>query len=298
MEQFHRFKKWHQHSSTAANKTENWDFVCRCLTDLCRSPCRSEKDALQQLHKTLGYISWALDQKKKQTSNLYAYTFTALSSRVKNFFPSKLNLPTSWAAVLADPSLRVFLKVAARLQLSVSWGGQRGKGRKEGPQPHWKLGITFQTAHWRTMRKVDAVLNSTALLDGDVIHPSIYGHRCPALVWTPKWGRRKGSNLLHCFAFPLGKEARLDSRWHDSRNVSTFKFRFLFPHLYFGSSFNPLLPTMQPCSISTETRQQCKAGVFVWERTMPELHSLSHYNPLVSCKAKGHGYNNIFLHSG
>lgn len=106
--------------------------------------------------------------------------------------------------MLADPSLRVFLKVAARLQLSVSWGGQRGKGRKEGPQLHWKLGITFQTAHWRTMRKVDVVLNSTALLDGDVIHPSIYGHRGPALVWTPKWGEeeRLKSSL---FCFPSGE---------------------------------------------------------------------------------------------
>lgn len=236
MEQFHRFKNGistaAQHC-TVAYKTENWAFICRCLTDLCRSPCRSEKDALQQLHKTLGYISWALDQKTNlQPLRIHLHNFILQGQKLlplQTELTHRLGCSACWSI-----SEGVFKSwAAARLLLSVSWGGgHRGKGRKEGPQLHWELGITFQTAHRRTMKKVDVVLSSIALLDGDVIHPSIYGHRGPALVWTPKWGRRKGSNLLHCFAFPLGKEARLDSRWHDSHNVSTFKFRFLFPHLY------------------------------------------------------------------
>lgn len=61
---------------TVAYKTENWAFICRCLTDLCMSPCRSEKDALQQLHKTLGYISWALDQKTNfQPLRIHLHSF-------------------------------------------------------------------------------------------------------------------------------------------------------------------------------------------------------------------------------
>lgn len=40
--------------------------------------------------------------------------------------------------------------------------------------------------------KGEYVLNSTAPLAGDVIHPSIYGQRDPALVWTLR--RRRGSN--------------------------------------------------------------------------------------------------------
>lgn len=80
------------------------------------------------------------------------------------------------------------------------------------------------------MKKVNVVLNSTAPLAGDVIHPSIYGQRDPALVWTLR--RRRGrlsasSSSFSLFCSPSGEEARPGSRY-DKTHEDTFKSRHFF----------------------------------------------------------------------